>query len=438
MMIWIYRLLFLPALLLALPYYLYRMRKRGGYGKDFLHRFGRFQQLPAPAGGKKRVWLQAVSVGEVLAIGPLIDELQKNGEIEIVLTTTTSTGYAEARKRYAENVFRVGIFPLDFWPCSRAAWRRIRPHAVILTESELWPEHLHQARRRGASTFLVNARMSDTSFNRYQSLGGLASWLFSQVDHIYASSELDLKRLLSLGGDDVHMTCTGSIKCDVPVPTDLSPGERGELRASLGFPTESGNEPFVLLGSSTWPGEEAVLLKIQRTLIEAGHDCRLLLVPRHAERRAEILRLLEDQELSWHQRSISPRPKEPVRIHLADTTGELARLTQSADLTFIGKSLPPNDGGQTPIEAAGLGIPLLMGPNMTNFKAIAEALVRNGAGKQVPDAETLEATVRQLADDPHTRANMSEAGRAWHRKNRGSSRRIAEGILADLRGSDDS
>lgn len=432
-MIWIYRLLFLPALVLALPYYLLRMWRRGGYKKDFQHRFGRFRRLAAPARGKKRVWLQAVSVGEVLAVGPLIDALQKNHGIEVVLTTTTSTGYAEARKRYTDEVLAIGIFPLDFWFFSHTAWKRIQPDAILLTESELWPEHLHRARKKNVPAFLINARMSDRSFGRYQKIKPLAAWLFGKIDHIYAASNLDQQRLIDLGSNPVTTVSTGSIKLDVGIGPRLSPEERAELNQELGFP----NGSFVLLGSSTWPGEEAALLDTQKTLIDAGVDCRLLLVPRHAERAPEILKLLEAQPLSWYQRSTAEEAPIDLRIHLADTTGELTRLSQSADLAFIGKSLEPNEGGQTPIEAAGLGIPILMGPKMTNFKAVAHALLRNGVAQTVESPEALAAKTIQLVNNPEARKLMSDAGRDWHKRNRGSSQRIAEGILIDLQDDED-
>jgi len=431
-MIWFYRLFFLPALLLALPYYLLRMWRRGGYRKSFSHRFGCLPRLPPPADGKLRIWLQAVSVGEVLAIGPLLEELQKRGTIEIVLTTTTSTGYAEARKRYLDRVLCCAVFPLDFWPFSRAAWKRLRPDALILTESELWPEHLHQAGRRQVPAFLVNARISDRSYARYRKLGRLPLRLFSRLDHLYAATELDRERLLSLGADDFRVTCSGSIKFDVPLPDLLDDAARAALRAELGFGPSDNEDRFVLMGSSTWPGEEALLIEIQRELLECGVDCRLLLVPRHAERGAEIRRLLERQNLSWHQRSAGAKAPPDIRIHLADTTGELPRLTQAADLAFVGKSMPPNAGGQTPIEAAGLGIPVVIGPNMTNFQSVARSLVRREAAIQVADPPGLGEAVRRLADAPDLRRAMGAAGREWHRRNRGSSARIANGILTHL------
>ncbi|MGB0258469.1 MAG: 3-deoxy-D-manno-octulosonic acid transferase [Coraliomargarita sp.] len=428
-MIWFYRLMFLPGLCIALPYYLLRMWRRGGYRKDFQHRFGHFRRLPKVENGKKRIWLQAVSVGEIFAIGPLIEGLQKHGDVEIVLTTTTSTAYAEALKRYADKVHSIGIFPLDFWLFSRTAWKRIQPDAVILTESELWPEHLRQAHKHEVPAFLVNARMSDKSFERYSKLCTLAAWLFGQLDHIYAATNLDQQRLIALGAAPESTVCTGSIKFDVDFGETLDAEGIQQLRRDLGF----NNAEFILLGSSTWPGEEEAVLTAQAKLIEAGIDCRLLLVPRHAERGPELVQLLEKQSLTWHQRSQSSEAPADLKIHLADTTGELTRLTQAADLAFVGKSLEPNDGGQTPIEAAGLGVPVLMGPMMTNFKVLASSLVRNGAARTVQNASELEQVAIELAKDSDARKAMSKAGRKWHSRNKGSSQRIAESILIDLK-----
>jgi 3-deoxy-D-manno-octulosonic-acid transferase len=409
------------------------MWRRGGYAKDFQHRLGRFRRLAAPAPGKKRIWLQAVSVGEILAIGPLIQALQAEGHIEIVLTTTTSTGYAEARKRYKDQVYSIGVFPLDFWLCSRLAWKRIQPDAIILTESELWPEHLHRAHTNGVPTFLVNARISDTSFKRYQKVPKLAKRLLQKLDYIFTASDLDQERLIQLGANAPQTVSTGSIKFDVSIGVHLNEAAQNALLDELGLSgAVDQSPPFILLGSSTWPGEEAALLKIQAHMVAKGIDCRLLLVPRHAERAPEIVRLLNEQPLPWHQRSQSRESGSQVSIQLADTTGELARLTQVADLAFIGKSLPPNIGGQTPIEAAGLGIPILMGPNMTNFKAVAKSLVRSGAAQMIDNTEQLEAHVADLIQDKEARASMAQAGRDWHSNNRGSSQRIADSILKAL------
>lgn len=406
------------------------MWRRGGYGKDFKHRLGMLPKLKPCEAGKKRVWLQAVSVGEVMAIEPLIESLQRNNTVDVVLTTTTSTGYAAARKKYSQVVTQIGIFPLDFWPCSKLAWSRIQPHAVVLTESELWPEHLYQARKHTVPAILINARMSDRSYNRYLKFTGLAKRLFSQLDHIYTSSERDQKRILELGGDSVRVTCAGNIKFDAANPEILNPSARAELRSELGFDAEN---TFVLLGSSTWSGEETALIEAQSAVRSLGLDCRLLIVPRHAERAPEIVQLLETQNLPWHQRSVTPQAPAGTLIYLADTTGELSRLAQVADLAFIGKSIAPNEGGQNPIEAAALGLPIVMGSRMSNFREVAVNLLHANAALEVNDSSALIETIVQLAKDPNKRSKMGTEGRAWHARNTGSTERITEGIRIDLR-----
>jgi 3-deoxy-D-manno-octulosonic-acid transferase len=202
-----------------------------------------------------------------------------------------------------------------------------------------------------------------------------------------------------------------------------------ELRKELGFENEAA---FVLLGSSTWPGEETALLEAQAALRASGVDCRLLLVPRHAERGRSVAKELGVQSLTWHQRSIKRQAPTGNLIYLADTTGELSRLSQVADLVFIGKSLAPNEGGQNPIEVAALGLPMLFGPRMSNFKDVARALRESGAAWVVDDASCLREAVLALAGDPATRVEMGAAGRVGHARNGGSSERIAEGIRVDL------
>jgi len=431
-MIWLYRLLFLPALFCSLPYYVWRMLRRGGYRHDFHHRFGLIDRPPPKPPGTRRLWIQAVSVGEAQALAPLLAQLRDSTGAEVVLTTTTSTAYHLIRERHARDVLKTGIFPLDFWPFSRNAWRRLDPDLAVLMESELWPEHLAQARTRGVPVALVNARMSDRSFRRYQRFPWLARWLFRHLRLILCATPSDLERFLALGADPARTQLTGSLKFDVPVPQLLDPAQRAALRAELGFVSDPQLEtPLILLGSSTWPGEEALLLDTLHAALAAGLDARLLLVPRHAERRREIIALLEKQSLPWHARSTAPQAPQPVMIYLADTTGELARLTQIADLAFVGKSLPPNDGGQTPIEAAALGIPLVYGPRMSNFKDICRRLEESRAALRAADAPATQAALLSLLQDPARRAHLSAAARAWHTASQGATRRTAD-ALAEL------
>jgi 3-deoxy-D-manno-octulosonic-acid transferase len=427
-MIWLYRLLFLPALICSLPYYVWRMWRRGGYRHDFHHRFGLIDRPPPKPPGVRRIWMQAVSVGEAQALAPLLAQLRRPDR-EIVLTTTTSTAYHIVREKYARDVLKTGVFPLDFWPFSRNAWRRLDPDLAILMEAELWPEHLVQARARGVPVALINARISDRSFRRYQRFPMVARWMFGHLRLILCATSSDHDRFVALGADPARTRLTGSLKSDVPVPTVLNLAERTALREELGFATAANaSAPLVLLGSSTWPGEEALLIETLHAALAAGLDARLLLVPRHAERRREIIALLEKQSFPWHARSAAPRAPVPVMIYLGDTTGELLRLTQAADLAFIGKSLPHHEGGQTPIEAAALGVPLVFGPNMSNFKDIARTLEETGAARRVDNAPAAQAALLALLQDPARRAQMSAAARAWHSASQGATQRTSAAL----------
>jgi len=428
-MLWVYRILFLPLLLLASPYYLWRMLRRGGYGAGFSQRLG---FLPALPPHPKRVWIQAVSVGEIEAIGPLLRELKESGQTEVVLTTTTSTGFRLAKERHADLCAFIGIFPLDFWPCSALAYRRLQPTVVVLTEGELWPEHLGQARSRGLPTLLINARLSDRSFARHRQLNWASRGLLSGFTWIGAGSEEDARRLISLGAEPANVDVTGNLKFDVASEGPLPAGERMVLRHALGF--DGVERSLVLLGSSTWEGEEELLLEVVKSLRAEGLDARLLLVPRHAERRDAILRLLTASGLPFHQRS-TQGVQAPVGtvVHLADTTGELRQLTRAADLAFAGKSLAPHDGGQTPVECAAAGVPVVYGPRMTNFKAICQGLEKAGAARKAADAAGVRAALSALARDAAGRANMGAAGQEWHAANRGASHRTVAAVLAQLK-----
>ncbi len=429
-MSWAYRILFPLLLIPALPYYAWRMLRRGGYGSGFTQRLGFFQKLGPKTHGKRRFWIQAVSVGEIEAIGPLLRQLKSEGAAEIILTTTTSTGYRLAQERYADVAHHIGIFPADLWPCSALAWRRIRPDVVILVEGELWPEHLAQARARGVPAYLINGRISDRSFARHLRFRKLSAHVLAHFQRIAASSEEDVRRFRELG---FEATLTGNIKFDVASDAPMSAAERTQLRAELGF----GADPrtVVLLGSSTWKGEETVLLRCVRELRAAGHDVRLLLVPRHSERRAEVAAEASASGLSWHQRSTggAVAPADTV-VHLADTTGELRRLTRAADLAFCGKSLAPHEGGQTPVECAAAGVAIIYGPRMSNFRDICRGLESAQAALKTADARELTVLLARLVQDGAGRAEMGRRGASWHQGNRGATERTLM-LLRDVQSS---
>lgn len=424
-MLWLYRILFLPALLVLAPRYLWRMRRRGGYGENFSQRFGIGHVLPPKTSSRHRLWLQAVSVGEVLAVGPLLEELGQNHDLEIYLTTTTSTGYRLAAERYRERVVGIGYFPIDAWIFSHLAWRAIEPDLVILMEGERWPEHVHQARRRDVPVLSINARLSDRSYRRLRKFAFVRRAVFDGITRLLASSGQDAARFRELGFPSERIVTTGNLKLDVSI-APLADEQRGQLRRELGLP-----EGKIILGSSTWPGEERALLEALQEARAAGVPCSLLIVPRHAERRDELERWLQTCGMNFHFRSRGAAPAT-VDIAVADTTGELRQLTQLADVVFVGKSLPPNEGGQTPVEAAALEKPLVFGPRMSNFRAIADELLQRGAAHEVADDAVLVHEITSLLRDANRSLRMASAAAQWHRENAGAVQRTADVIRDEL------
>jgi 3-deoxy-D-manno-octulosonic-acid transferase len=424
-MIWIYRLLFPIALLASSPYYLARMRRRGGYARGFPHRLGLLPPLPARRPGVRRVWLQAVSVGEMLAVEPILRALDRDGT-QVVLTTTTSTGYRLAVERYSPLVCAVAFFPIDWFPFSSRAWKAIEPDVCVVTEGERWPEHQRQAARRRVPVLCINARISDRSYRRLKAFPAAARFVLGGITRILAGSAQDAERFRVLGFPQDRIALTGNIKLDVEIPR-LGDAGRAELRRDLGLPSGG----LVLLGSSTWPGEEEALVGALAAVRARGVACSLLVVPRHAERRPEIEKLLGPTGLSFHLRSRGPAPAE-VDIAVGDTTGELRQLTQLADLVFVGKSLAPHTEGQTPVEAAALGKPILFGPGMANFRAIERDLLARGAARTVASPADLAGQAAALLADRPAREALAGAAARWAMDNRGAVETTLAAVRAEI------
>lgn len=428
-MLWLYRLLFLPLALLAAPYYGWRMRKRGGYRTHFGQRFGATPAMRRKRPGVRRVWLQAVSVGEMLAIGPLLQAWKDDPTVEVYLTTTTSTGYALAADRYRAKrlVMNLAYFPVDFWYCSAKAWRAVEPDLIILTEGERWPEHMHQAAQRGVPVVAVNARLSDRSFRRMSYLGPVSQLLTRGLTRVLAASTGDAERYEKFGVPAERIEVTGNVKLDVVLP-ELPDAEVARLRRELGV-----GDARLLLGASTWPGEEEALLKAWKSIpAEAGW--KLLLVPRHAERRGEIDALLKSAGVSSWLRSRGAAPEgTTVDVAVADTTGELALLLALGEIVFVGKTLPPHTEGQTPVEAAARGKALILGPGTANFRTLASELDACGAAVRVANEAELASTVRALAEDFGRRQKIGAAGLSWHARSRGAADRTRAAVDKILR-----
>lgn len=406
--IYCYRLLFLPIFAFLLPYYLYRMWRRGGYGACFWHRFGFVPKNK----NLKVIWLQAVSVGEVEALEPLLQVL-KSKKIGVYLTTTTSTGFQIAQKKYKELVQTIAYFPLDFCLFSWIAWQRINPQSAFLMESELWPEHLWQAYCHKVPVYLLNGRCSDKTFARYSRFKVFSHILLSFIHKIYASSDLDNRRFQSLAS--VSIETVGNLKVDAAL-SKVRDSSISVKRSDLGSEWENA---LILLGASTWPGEEQLLLDIFCEAKKIQPNTRLILVPRHAERARELEKILLPYNFCFRT-----NPKLNADVYVVNTTGELRQFLQLAHFVFVGKSLDPHVGGQTPIEAAAFGKPIVYGPHMENFRVLCKTLEACGGAVRCCDAESVRQQLLHWIADPNSAKPYAKAAQQWVLFNQGATERI--------------
>jgi 3-deoxy-D-manno-octulosonic-acid transferase len=412
----LYSILYALGFVLLSPTFLYKMWKRGKYRENFWQRFGAYrQELRAQLQQKTgpRCWIQAVSVGEINLTLTLIPELRRQlPDLQIVVSTTTSTGHALARERLPVGVTLL-YFPQDFQWCVRRAYNLIQPDCVVLVESEIWPNHIWEAAARRLPVFLVNARMSPKSARRHQK----ALWFFRHIwknfTVVCAQSKFDAENYRALGLPRVELT--GNIKYDASLPT------AGKL-VDVSVPT---GKPVIVAGS-TWPGEEEMLFDLLPEL-----DAFLVLVPRHAERTSEILELAKRKNIRMALRK-GGEPVADAQCLLVNTTGELKAFYQAATVIFVGKSLAGNIGGQNIVEAAASGHPVVFGANMQNFRQIAAEFVEAGAGVQVQDLYELRHALRDLLADEALRKKVVEAANRVIQANVGATGRTVKLLAEEL------
>ncbi len=428
---WLYNLVFPFAFLLLLPRFLWRMRRRGGYARDFAQRWGRYDaavaaRLAAPG---RPIWIQAVSVGELGVARSFMEEVRRRDPaVRFVVTTNTSTGHALARQQIQAPDVAL-YFPLDLPGIMARVLRRIRPAAVVLVENEIWPNLIRYARRQGVPTVVINGRISARSFRGYRKIRFLTRRLLPQIQWFCVQSAADRDRLLALGAPADRMEIAGSAKYDIgPTP----PAAVARARAALAKLGVRPGEP-VLVGGSTWAGEETVLLDLVRVARAAHPGLLLVLVPRHAERRAAVLEEIGARGLDVVQRSLwpdeAPPPARRPDVLLVDTTGELRGFYAAADLVFVGKSLTQT-GGQNPIEPARDGRPIVVGPHLENFAAIEQDFRAAGAFAQARDADDLRRTMVRLLDDAAERERLGRAAADLVARRAGAIRWMADRVLA--------
>jgi 3-deoxy-D-manno-octulosonic-acid transferase len=395
MILLFYNLALLMGLVASAPWWLWRTATTNKYREGLGERLGKVPAwLRSQCAGRPVIWLHAVSVGEVLAVSRLVGELDKVlPEAQVLISTTTRTGQKLARERFGEN--RAFYCPLDLPWAVKAYLDAIRPRLLVLAETEFWPNLLNGCFRRQIPLAVVNARISDRSWPRYRMLRWFWQPQLSRLNRVLAQSATDAERLKAIGCLPERVTVAGNLKFDVRAAQEA---EATRLLKVLGPGLR-----YVVAGS-TLEGEEAALLGAWPRLLEADPKLAMVLAPRHPERFAAVVALLQKCGIKWIERSFwKGRPAEKIepisagQIILLDTIGELASVYSVSAVAFVGGSLFPA-GGHNPLEPAQFGAPIVMGPHYGNFRAIVEDLIAHHAIRVVPKEELAGALVDLLSD----------------------------------------
>ena len=419
-----YNALLLLALLLSSPWWLLEMLRHGKYRTGLGERLGAVPERLKQEAVSETIWIHAVSVGEVLAVTRMIEELRAClPGWRLVVSTTTDTGQKLARERFGGN--NVFYFPLDFFWSVNSYLRALRPRLIVLAESEFWPNLLHQAHVARIPVAVVNARVSDRSLPRYLRFQSLLAAVIRNVDVFLSQSEEDARRLVEIGAPPHRITVGGNLKFEVTPPaTSL---------LVQAFAEAVQRDPFgpVLVAGSTLEGEEPLLVDCFRHVLQIYPAAVMLLAPRHPERFETVASLLKSSDVLWQRRSQwNGQPLAAGEVILLDTIGELASLYQFADIAFVGGSLIPK-GGHNVLEAAQFGVPILVGPHTENFRDII-AIFQRAEALRVIAPESLTPTVLQMLENDEERVRLGQNARAVMQAQQGATRRTVGALLALL------
>ncbi|MBR4937452.1 MAG: 3-deoxy-D-manno-octulosonic acid transferase [Kiritimatiellae bacterium] len=369
----LYNVLFAIVYPFLLPGFLLRMLRRGGYAARMGDRFALYPERIVSAfkeGEGKFVWIHAVSVGEVQVAAQFMREWRKvEKDVRFCFSTTSSTGWRTAERVIAEGDILI-YNPLDFPSFVKSALKLVKPRAAVLVESEIWPVFIRTAKRYSVPVFLVNARVSDRSAPRYRRARFLFKDVFSCFAAIFAQSQLDRRRLVDAGAPESRVHVTGSFKFDAA--HRAAPEKEAELRRWTG-------EGRILLGGSTWPGEDEVLIDAYAKLRGRDAALKLVIAPRHFEKADAVEANIVKAGFKCVRRSRGESSSgDANEVLLADTTGELMGFYAIADAVFVGKSLCEH-GSQNMIEPCLCAKPVLVGPYTENFRPVMDELLSDNA-----------------------------------------------------------
>ncbi len=366
------------------------------------------------------IWVHAVSVGEVIAAAPLIRRLMTMlPDIRVLVTTMTPTGADQVARLLGDRVSH-GYAPYDFSWVVRRFLTRVRPRMLVLMETELWPNMVRMSATRRVPMVLINARLSERSARGYRWIAPLTRMMLTRLTWIAAQYPEHARRFVELGAPVENVEVVGSMKFDVEIPSDLR-DRTAALQARWGVKGRP-----VWIAASTHAGEDDVVLAAHRRVLRTLPRALLILVPRHPSRFDDVSRLAAGQLIAER---MSGAVSDRAQVIVGDTMGQLSYLFGMAQVAFIGGSLVEH-GGHNPIEAAAVGLPLLMGRYDFNFTAVAAAFEMAGCLHRVEDAAGLAASVTALFEDASRREFESHCAREVVACNEGATERIAKRLAA--------
>lgn len=410
------------------PILLYRVIRHGRYRTGWAQRFGKVSRRDPR---KKCIWLHAVSMGEVNAAKTLVAEIERQfADCEIVISTTTDTGYAQADKIFGRK-WQVFYFPFDVSWIIRRAFDRLKPSICLLMELEVWPNFIFTAHERRVPVVVLNGRISDRSFSRYRRIQRVARTFFGRIDRVLAQTEQYAERFRELGCPAERVLVTSSLKYDTAQVADRVEGAEA-LAQQLNL---SGAKLWVAGGTGV--DEEKIILDVYKSLVEvpAFVGLRLAVVPRKPERFEEVAQLIEQMgfplvRYSRLKGTANQAPDDARAVILGDTMGDLRKFYSLAEIIFVGRTLVPM-GGSDMMEAAALGKCTLFGPHAFNFRQTVEVLLQGRGAIEVKDADDLLTTMRKCLSEPAYAKTVAKAGQEIIRQNQGATARTME-VLAGL------
>ena len=420
----LYNIILFIAAIIVLPYYLLKIIFTGKYRQSFIQKLGG-RQAKIPAGLKEgpRVWIHAVSVGEVTAAAPIVACLKmKRPEVEIIFSTSTETGQKMAH-RFIKGTAAFIYFPMDIPSIVRKVIKMVNPDIFVLVETELWPNFLRVSQTRRIKALMVNGRISPRSYRRYRLTRFFWERVLRNLDAAGMISGIDAERLKSIGMDWAKIKVLGNAKYD-GLAAMVSPDLQKEIIRRFNVRE---NERFFVAGS-THEGEEKIIIYVYEELIKRYPDFKLIIVPRHIERTNDILGLLKQVKFNDFitlSDINNGRQRKDERIIVVNVIGELFKVYSLATIVYCGGSLVPR-GGQNILEAAAWGKVIFYGPSMEDFSQERDLLEDAGCGQTVRSAKELLQEIIRMLERPEELASRGERGKAVVLANIGAAARYAD------------